>query len=245
MPKLILLRHGQSQWNLENRFTGWVDVNLTAEGEQQAIKGGELIKAEGLEISRAFTSVLTRAIRTCNLALDAAGQSYVPVIKDWRLNERHYGGLTGLDKAETAALHGEDQVKIWRRSYDVPPPDLSAESEYAFAKDRRYTGATLPVTESLKTTLDRVLPFWESDIAPALKSGDTVLVAAHGNSIRAIIKLLFNLGEAEILEIEVPTSNPLVIELDAALKPLAAKYLDEGRANPVPVLAEHGVPKEA
>lgn len=236
MPKLILLRHGQSQWNLENRFTGWVDVNLTAEGEAQAVKGGELIKAEGIEIDRAFTSVLTRAIRTCNLALDAAGQSYVPVIKDWHLNERHYGGLTGLDKAETAALHGDEQVKIWRRSYDVPPPELSADSAYDFSKDRRYAGSVLPRTESLKTTLDRVLPFWDGSIVPALKAGDTVLVAAHGNSIRAIIKLLFNLGEAEILEVEVPTSNPLVIDLDAALKPVSAKYLDAERANPVPVL---------
>ncbi|MCA1935374.1 MAG: 2,3-diphosphoglycerate-dependent phosphoglycerate mutase [Asticcacaulis sp.] len=236
MPKLILLRHGQSQWNLENRFTGWVDVNLTAEGEAQAVKGGELIKAEGIEIDRAFTSVLTRAIRTCNLALDAAGQSYVPVIKDWHLNERHYGGLTGLDKAETAALHGDEQVKIWRRSYDVPPPELSADSAHDFSKDRRYAGSVLPLTESLKTTLDRVLPFWDGSIVPALKAGDTVLVAAHGNSIRAIIKLLFNLGEAEILEVEVPTSNPLVIDLDAALKPISAKYLDAERANPVPVL---------
>ncbi|BBF79632.1 2,3-diphosphoglycerate-dependent phosphoglycerate mutase [Asticcacaulis excentricus] len=236
MPKLILLRHGQSQWNLENRFTGWVDVNLTAEGEAQAVKGGELIKAEGIEIDRAFTSVLTRAIRTCNLALDAAGQSYVPVIKDWHLNERHYGGLTGLDKAETAALHGDEQVKIWRRSYDVPPPELSADSAYDFSKDRRYAGSVLPLTESLKTTLDRVLPFWDGAIVPALKAGDTVLVAAHGNSIRAIIKLLFNLGEAEILEVEVPTSNPLVIDLDAALTPVSAKYLDAERANPVPVL---------
>lgn len=236
MPKLILLRHGQSQWNLENRFTGWVDVNLTAEGEAQAVKGGELIKAEGIEIDRAFTSVLTRAIRTCNLALDAAGQSYVPVIKDWRLNERHYGGLTGLDKAETAALHGDDQVKIWRRSYDVPPPDLAADSAYDFSKDRRYAGSVLPLTESLKTTLDRVLPFWDATIVPVLKAGDTVLVAAHGNSIRAIIKLLFNLGEAEILEVEVPTSNPLVIDLDGELKPVSAKYLDAARANPVPVL---------
>ncbi|ADU12598.1 2,3-diphosphoglycerate-dependent phosphoglycerate mutase [Asticcacaulis excentricus] len=236
MPKLILLRHGQSQWNLENRFTGWVDVNLTAEGEAQAVKGGELIKAEGIEIDRAFTSVLTRAIRTCNLALDAAGQSYVPVIKDWHLNERHYGGLTGLDKAETAALHGDEQVKIWRRSYDVPPPELSADSAYDFSKDRRYAGSVLPLTESLKTTLDRVLPFWDGSIVPALKSGDTVLVAAHGNSIRAIIKLLFNLGEAEILEVEVPTSNPLVIDLDAALTPVSARYLDAERANPVPVL---------
>lgn len=236
MPKLILLRHGQSQWNLENRFTGWVDVNLTAEGEAQATRGGELIKEQGIEIDRAFTSVLTRAIRTCNLALDAAGQSYVPVIKDWRLNERHYGGLTGLDKAETAAIHGEDQVKVWRRSYDVPPPELEAGSDYDFAADRRYAGSVLPLTESLKTTLDRVLPFWESAIVPELKNGETVLVAAHGNSIRAIIKLLFDLGDAAILEVEVPTGNPLVIELSDTLRPISAHYLDVDRANPLPVL---------
>lgn len=235
MPTLVLLRHGQSQWNLENRFTGWVDVNLTAEGEAQARRGGELIKAEGINIDQAFTSVLTRAIRTCNLALTAAGQSYVPVIKDWRLNERHYGGLTGLDKAETAAKHGDEQVKIWRRSYDVPPPPLDADSPYDFKGDRRYAGANLPDTESLKTTLDRVLPMWEGEIAPQLKAGKTVLVAAHGNSIRAIIKSLFNLSEKAILDIEVPTGNPLVIQLDDSLKPVAVKYLDAERANPVPV----------
>jgi 2,3-bisphosphoglycerate-dependent phosphoglycerate mutase len=236
MPTLVLLRHGQSQWNLENRFTGWVDVNLTAEGEAQATRGGELIKAEGIEIDKAFTSVLTRAIRTCNLALEAAGQSFVPVVKDWRLNERHYGGLTGLDKAETAAIHGEDQVKIWRRSYDVPPPPLEAGSAYDFNGDRRYAGANLPDTESLKTTLDRVMPFWTGDIVPALKAGDTVLVAAHGNSIRAIIKSLFNLSDEAILEIEVPTGNPLVVQLDANLKPVSAKYLDTARANPLPAI---------
>ena len=236
MPTLVLLRHGQSQWNLENRFTGWVDVNLTTEGEAQATRGGELIKAEGIEIDKAFTSVLTRAIRTCNLALEAAGQSFVPVVKDWRLNERHYGGLTGLDKAETAAKHGEDQVKIWRRSYDVPPPPLDAGSAYDFKGDRRYAGANLPDTESLKTTLDRVMPFWTGDIVPALKRGDTVLVAAHGNSIRAILKSLFDLSEEAILEVEVPTGNPLVVKLDDNLKPVSAKYLDTARANPLPVI---------
>ncbi len=236
MPTLVLLRHGQSQWNLENRFTGWVDVNLTAEGEAQATRGGELIKAEGIEIDKAFTSVLTRAIRTCNLALEAAGQSFVPVVKDWRLNERHYGGLTGLDKAETAAKHGEDQVKIWRRSYDVPPPPLEAGSAYDFNGDRRYAGADLPNTESLKTTLDRVMPFWTGDIVPALKAGETVLVAAHGNSIRAIIKSLFDLTDEAILDIEVPTGNPLVVKLDDSLKPLSVKYLDTARANPLPAI---------
>jgi 2,3-bisphosphoglycerate-dependent phosphoglycerate mutase len=234
LPTLILLRHGQSQWNLENRFTGWVDVDLTAEGEAQAKKGGELIKAAGLEIDRCYTSVQTRAIRTSWLALAAAGQAFVPETKDWRLNERHYGGLTGLNKAETAAKHGEDQVKIWRRSYDVPPPPLEAGGEYDFAKDRRYAGATLPNTESLKTTLERVQPYFDAEIAPKLKSGETILIAAHGNSLRAIVKLLFGLSEAAIIDVEIPTGNPLVIDLDAGLKPTAARYLDAARATELP-----------
>ena len=234
MPVLVLLRHGQSQWNLENRFTGWVDVDLTAEGEAQARKGGELIKAAGIDIDEAFTSVQTRAIRTNNLALDAAGQSFVPVTKDWRLNERHYGGLTGLNKAETAEKHGEEQVTIWRRSYDIPPPELAPGGEYDFSKDRRYAGKDLPATESLKTTLVRVLPYWESAIAPKLKAGETILVAAHGNSLRAIVKHLFNVPDADIVHVEIPTGNPLVIDLDANLKPTGARYLDESRAQPLP-----------
>ena len=234
MPTLVLLRHGQSQWNLENRFTGWVDVDLTAEGEAQAKKGGELIKAAGLQIDHAFTSVQTRAIRTGNLALDAAQQSFVPVTKDWRLNERHYGGLTGLNKAETAEKHGVEQVTIWRRSYDIPPPELAPGGEYDFAKDRRYKGATLPTTESLATTLVRVLPYWESDIAPHLKAGETVLVAAHGNSLRAIVKHLFQVPDDKIVGVEIPTGNPLVIDLDAQLKPTGARYLDESRAEALP-----------
>jgi len=234
MPVLVLLRHGQSQWNLENRFTGWVDVDLTAEGEAQARKGGELIKAAGIEIDDAFTSVQTRAIRTCNLALDAAQQSFVPVTKDWRLNERHYGGLTGLNKAETAEKHGEEQVTIWRRSYDIPPPELAPGGEYDFGKDRRYAGKDLPSTESLKTTLVRVLPYWEAAIAPKLKAGETILVAAHGNSLRAIVKHLFDVPDADIVHVEIPTGNPLVIDLDAGLKPTGARYLDESRAQPLP-----------
>jgi len=234
MPVLVLLRHGQSQWNLENRFTGWVDVDLTAEGEAQARKGGELIKAAGVDIDEAFTSVQTRAIRTCNLALDAAGQSFVPVTKDWRLNERHYGGLTGLNKAETAEKHGEEQVTIWRRSYDIPPPELAPGGEYDFSKDRRYAGKDLPSTESLKTTLVRVLPYWEAAIAPKLAAGETILVAAHGNSLRAIVKHLFNVPDADIVHVEIPTGNPLVIDLDGALKPTGARYLDESRAQPLP-----------
>jgi 2,3-bisphosphoglycerate-dependent phosphoglycerate mutase len=234
LPTLILLRHGQSQWNLENRFTGWVDVDLTAEGEAQARQGGELIKAAGLEIDRCYSSVQTRAIRTSWLALAAAGQAFVPETKDWRLNERHYGGLTGLNKAETAAKHGEDQVKIWRRSYDVPPPPLEAGGQYDFAKDRRYAGATLPDGESLKMTLERVQPYFDAEIAPKLKAGETVLIAAHGNSLRAIAKLLFGLSEQGIIDVEIPTGNPLVIDLDAALKPTTARYLDAARASPLP-----------
>jgi 2,3-bisphosphoglycerate-dependent phosphoglycerate mutase len=234
MPVLVLLRHGQSQWNLENRFTGWVDVDLTTEGEAQARKGGELIKAAGIDIDEAFTSVQTRAIRTGNLALDAAGQSFVPVTKDWRLNERHYGGLTGLNKAETAEKHGEEQVTIWRRSYDIPPPELAPGGEYDFSKDRRYAGKDLPATESLKTTLVRVLPYWEAAIAPKLKAGETVLVAAHGNSLRAIVKHLFNVADGDIVHVEIPTGNPLVIDLDADLKPTGARYLDTARAQPLP-----------
>ncbi|HPA39720.1 MAG TPA: 2,3-diphosphoglycerate-dependent phosphoglycerate mutase [Phenylobacterium sp.] len=234
MPTLILLRHGQSRWNLEDRFTGWVDVDLTPEGEAQATKGGELIKAAGLQIDRAFTSVLTRAIRTCWLALTAAGQVFIPETKDWRLNERHYGGLTGLNKTDTAAKHGADQVKVWRRSYDVPPPPLEPGGEFDFSKDRRYAGAVLPDTESLKTTLERVQPYWDAEIAPKLKAGETVLVAAHGNSLRAIVKLLWDLSSEAIIDIEMPTGNPLVIELDAALKPTAARYLDAERATKLP-----------
>lgn len=237
MPTLVLLRHGQSQWNLENRFTGWVDVDLTAEGEAQARKGGELIAAAGIDIDEAFTSVQTRAIRTCNLALDAAKQSFVPVTKDWRLNERHYGGLTGLNKAETAEKHGVEQVNIWRRSYDIPPPELEAGSEYDFSKDRRYAGKDLPATESLATTLVRVLPYWEEAIAPKLAADETVLVAAHGNSLRAIVKHLFDVADAEIVHVEIPTGNPLVIELDAKLSPIGVRYLDDSRAEALPAIA--------
>ena len=234
MPTLILLRHGQSRWNLEGRFTGWVDVDLTPEGEAQAKMAGELIAAAGLNIDRAFTSVLTRAIRTLWLALTTAGQVYVPETKDWRLNERHYGGLTGLNKADTAAKHGDDQVKVWRRSYDIPPPPLAQDSEFNFAKDRRYAGIALPNTESLKTTLERVQPYWDAHIAPDLVSGQTILIAAHGNSLRAIVKLLYGISDDAIVHVEIPTGNPLVIELDAKLMPLNARYLDDKRAEQVP-----------
>ena len=234
MPILILLRHGQSQWNLENRFTGWVDVDLTETGEAQARKGGELIAAEGLHLDEAFTSVQTRAIRTNNLALDAAKHSWIPVTKTWRLNERHYGGLTGLDKAETMARHGEDQVKVWRRSYDIPPPPLEAGSEFDFAADRRYLSAEIPATESLKTTLERVLPYWNEAIAPRLSGGKNLLIAAHGNSLRAIVKHLFQVSEGDIVNVEIPTGNPLVIVLDDHLNPVSARYLDGERAQSLP-----------
>jgi 2,3-bisphosphoglycerate-dependent phosphoglycerate mutase len=236
LPTLILLRHGQSQWNLEDRFTGWVDVDLTPQGEAEARKGGQLIRAAGLSIEACYTSVLTRAIRTSWLALWSAGQAFVPETKDWRLNERHYGGLTGLNKTETAARHGAEQVKIWRRSYDVPPPEMAADSEFDFSKDRRYAGAVLPRTESLKTTLARVQPYWEGEIAPRLAAGQTVLVAAHGNSLRAIVKLIYAVSDEAIVGVEIPTGNPLVIELDSALKAAAARYLDEARATALPEL---------
>jgi len=234
MTKLVLLRHGQSQWNLENRFTGWVDVELTPEGEAQARRAGELIKAEGIRFDHAFTSVLRRAIHTCRIALQAAGQPGVPEEQDWRLNERHYGGLTGLDKAETAARHGAEQVKVWRRSYDIPPPPMEPGSEHDFTADPRYAGQDIPNAESLKTTLERVLPYWEAQIVPRLRAGRPVLVAAHGNSLRAIVKHLFGVGEDQIVGVEIPTGNPLLIELDDALRPTSARYLDESRAEKLP-----------
>jgi 2,3-bisphosphoglycerate-dependent phosphoglycerate mutase len=235
MPTLILTRHGQSQWNLENRFTGWVDVSLTEQGIAEAERGGLLIAEGGFEIDRAYTSVLTRAIHTCELNLRLAGQAFVPVVKDWRLNERHYGALTGLNKAETAALHGEAQVLEWRRSYDIPPPPLEAGSGYDFASDRRYRGAAVPATESLKITLERVLPYWSVEIEPHLARGETILVAAHGNSLRAIVKHLFGVSEQEIVGVEIPTANPLVIDLAADARTVTgARYLDASRAQPLP-----------
>ena len=240
MPRLILLRHGQSQWNLDNRFTGWVDVDLTAEGEAQARRGGELLAGAGFKPAIMFTSVLKRAKRTGALALDSAGLKDVPVVEDWRLNERHYGGLTGLDKAGTAALHGDAQVKIWRRSYDIPPPPLAPGGEWDFANDPRYAGKTIPDTESLKTTLDRVLPYWNEAIAPRLRAGDDVLIAAHGNSLRAIVKHLFDVPDRAIVDVEIPTGNPLEVDLDADLRPVAARYLDEARAAALPSLPGAG-----
>jgi 2,3-bisphosphoglycerate-dependent phosphoglycerate mutase len=237
MPFLALLRHGQSQWNLENRFTGWVDVDLTAEGEAQARAAGKLLAESGVPFDMLFTSVQLRAIRTGTIATESAGLAWLPVERDWRLNERHYGALTGLNKAETAAKHGEEQVTIWRRSYDTPPPPLAAGGAYDFTKDRRYAGVKdLPATESLKLTLDRVLPYWNATVAPALKAGKNLIIAAHGNSLRAIVKHLFAVPDDEIVGIEIPTGNPLLIELDANLKPISVRYLDVARAQKTPAL---------
>jgi 2,3-bisphosphoglycerate-dependent phosphoglycerate mutase len=237
MPYLALIRHGQSQWNLDNRFTGWVDVNLTAEGEAQARRSGELLKASGVAFDKLYTSVQTRAIRTGTIAIEAMGEAWLPVVKDWRLNERHYGGLTGLDKKETAEKHGEAQVLVWRRSYDIPPPVLEAGSEFDLSKDRRYAGVAVPATESLKDTLARVMPYWESVIAPELKAGKNLMIAAHGNSLRAIVKLLFNVPDDKIVGVEIPTGNPLLLDLDGALRVNSGRYLDEARAQPIPAVA--------
>jgi 2,3-bisphosphoglycerate-dependent phosphoglycerate mutase len=236
MPTLVLLRHGQSRWNIQQRFTGWVDVDLTEKGEAEAKTAGALIEAEGLAIDRVYASVLTRAIRTAGIALRAAGQLWVPVIKDWRLNERHYGGLTGLEHGPTREKYGAEQVQIWRRSYDVAPPPLAPGGEHDFAADRRYAHITPPVSESLKTTLARVLPYWTAEIEPRLKAGDTLLVAAHGNSLRSIVKHLFGVSDADIPGVEIPTGNPLLIQLSAELKPVSARYLDKGAAAPLPAI---------
>jgi 2,3-bisphosphoglycerate-dependent phosphoglycerate mutase len=218
MPKLILIRHGQSLWNLENRFTGWWDVDVTAQGVAEARAAGQLMKAKGITPDICFTSVQSRAIKTLNIALEEMGRLWVPVTKNWQLNERHYGGLTGLDKAETAAKHGAEQVKIWRRSFDIPPPPLEAGSPYDLSADPRYAGIAIPNTESLKDTIARVLPYWESAIVPELKAGKTVLISAHGNSLRALVKHLSGISDADITGLEIPTGQPIVYDLDANLQ---------------------------
>ena len=227
MPQLILIRHGQSAWNLENRFTGWWDVDLTDGGRAEARAAGELLAARGLDADLCFTSLQTRAIKTLNLALEAMGRLWLPVEKSWRLNERHYGGLTGLDKAETAARHGEEQVHVWRRSFDVPPPEQEAGSAFDLSADRRYAGIPVPRTESLKDTIARVLPFWDERIAPALSGGQRVLIAAHGNSLRALVKHLSAIPDAEITSLEIPTGKPIVYELDGELREVERYYLHE------------------
>jgi 2,3-bisphosphoglycerate-dependent phosphoglycerate mutase len=213
MPTLVLLRHGQSQWNLENRFTGWWDVDLSSAGVIEARDAGKLLKDRGFDFDVCFTSVLTRAIRTLHLVLHEMDQLWLPVAKDWRLNERHYGGLTGLNKQEMIAQVGAEQVKVWRRSYDIPPPPLPDESPYDVSADRRYAGVDVPHTESLKDTIARALPCYRSDVEPALRAGKRVLIAAHGNSLRGIIKYLSNIGDQEIVGLEIPTGEPIVYDL--------------------------------
>lgn len=227
MPRLVLIRHGQSAWNLENRFTGWWDVDVTDKGAAEARAAGELMAAKGLDFDMTFTSLQTRAIKTLNLALEAMGRLWLPVEKDWRLNERHYGGLTGLDKAETAAKHGDEQVHIWRRSFDIPPPPLEAGSAYDLSQDHRYAGIAIPQTESLKDTIARVLPYWEQRIAPALKDGQRVLISAHGNSLRALVKHLSGISDDDITSLEIPTGQPIVYDLDADLNATDRYYLNE------------------
>jgi len=227
MPKLILVRHGQSQWNLENRFTGWWDVDLTPQGVAEATAAGALLREKGVLPSYAFTSLQTRAIKTLHLALEAAGRLWIPETKDWRLNERHYGGLTGLDKQETREKHGDEQVLIWRRSFDVPPPVLEAGSAYDLASDPRYAGIAIPNTESLKLTIERVLPYWEDAILPVLARGETVIIAAHGNSLRALVKHLSGISDADITDLEIPTGQPIIYDFDADMVPGARYYLKD------------------
>lgn len=227
MPTLVLIRHGQSAWNLENRFTGWWDVDVTEAGAAEARAAGELMAAKGLDFDLTFTSLQLRAIKTLNLALETMGRLWLPTEKHWRLNERHYGGLTGLDKAETAAAHGEDQVKIWRRSFDVPPPASEAGGRYDLTNDRRYAGLEIPTSESLKDTIARVLPYWEDRIAPALRDGQRVLISAHGNSLRALVKHLSGISDQEIAHLEIPTGQPIVYELDRDLTATDRYYLSE------------------
>lgn len=227
MSILVLIRHGQSQWNLENRFTGWWDVDLTEQGVAEARAAGELLAAKGVLPAAAFTSLQTRAIKTLHIALEACGRLWIPETKDWRLNERHYGGLTGLNKAETAAKHGDEQVKIWRRSFDVPPPPVELEGEYDLSGDPRYAGINIPATESLKLTIERVLPYWEEAILPVLASGKNVLIAAHGNSLRALVKHLSAIPDDEITELEIPTGQPIVYEFDEAMQAGERHYLKD------------------
>jgi 2,3-bisphosphoglycerate-dependent phosphoglycerate mutase len=233
MHKLVLLRHGESDWNRENRFTGWTDVDLSDKGRGEAKAAGQLLKQEGFGFDRAYSSLLKRAIRTLQMVLDEMDLMWIPVERSWRLNERHYGALQGLDKAETAAKFGEDQVKIWRRSYDVPPPPLDRGDPRYPGHDPRYrdlAAAELPVTECLKDTVARFVPYWQDTIAPAVKAGQRVVIAAHGNSLRALVKYLDGVSEAAILDLNIPTGIPLVYELDDACRPLKHYYLGDQAA---------------
>ena len=233
MYKLVLIRHGESEWNKLNLFTGWTDVDLTEKGIAEAKEGGKQLKEGGFTFDIAFTSVLKRAIKTLNIVLEEMGMDWLPVVKDWRLNERHYGALQGLNKAETAAKYGDEQVLVWRRSYDVPQPSLEENDERYPANDPRYKYVDkrdIPLTESLKLTVDRFLPFWHDTIAPTIKSGNKVIIAAHGNSLRALVKYLDNVSEEEIVKLNIPTGVPLVYELDKNLKPIKHYYLGDQEA---------------
>jgi len=227
MPTLVLLRHGQSQWNLENRFTGWWDVDLSPTGVEEARAAGKLLRSKDVDFDCCFTSVLTRAIRTLHLALHEMDRLWLPVTKDWRLNERHYGGLTGSNKQEMIDKVGAEQVKIWRRSYDIPPPPLAHDSPYDVSGDRRYEGVGVPDTESLKDTIARAVPYYEEHIAPALKFGKRVMVAAHGNSLRGIIKYLSDISDDEIVGLEIPTGKPIVYDLAEDLSVIRRYYLED------------------
>jgi len=233
MFRLDLLRHGESTWNKENRFTGWHDVDLSDKGREEALEAGRLMAEQKFEFDVAYTSVLKRAVRTLWIALDEMDMMWIPVHRSWRLNERHYGALQGLNKAETAAQHGETQVKVWRRSYDIPPPALTEEDPRHPSHDRRYASLStsqLPLTESLKDTVARFLPYWHETIAPDIKAGKRVLIAAHGNSLRALVKYLDNVSEQEIVELNIPTGIPLVYQLNDDLKPLQKFYLGDQEA---------------
>ncbi|GAB2523077.1 MULTISPECIES: 2,3-diphosphoglycerate-dependent phosphoglycerate mutase [unclassified Simplicispira] len=233
MHKLVLIRHGESTWNLENRFTGWTDVDLTPTGVSQAMSAGKLLKAEGYDFDVCYTSVLKRAIHTLWYALDEMDRLWLPVHKHWRLNERHYGALQGLNKAETAKQYGDEQVLVWRRSYDTPPPALDATDPRSERGDRRYAGldaSQVPLTECLQDTVARVLPFWNDTMAPAIRSGQRLLVSAHGNSIRALVKYLDNIADEDIVGLNIPNGIPLVYELDANLKPIRHYYLGDAEA---------------
>jgi len=233
MYKIVFMRHGESTWNLENRFTGWTDVDLTEKGVNEARGAGALLKEAGFNFDLCYTSVLKRAIRTLWLTLDAMDLMYLPVKHDWRLNERHYGALQGLDKAETAAKYGDEQVLVWRRSYDTPPPALAADDERASFNDPRYAGlprSAIPLTECLKDTVARVVPAWDEDIAPAIRAGKQILISAHGNSLRALIKMLDGISDSDIVGLNIPNGQPLVYELDADLKPIRHYYLGDPAA---------------
>ena len=233
MYKIVFMRHGESTWNLDNRFTGWTDVDLTEKGVNEARAAGQILKQEGFTFDVAYTSVLKRAIRTLWLALDEMDMMYLPIKNDWRLNERHYGALQGLDKGETAAKYGDEQVLVWRRSYDTPPPPLEANDDRASYNDPRYAGlpqASIPLTECLKDTVARVMPAWDEEIAPAIRAGKKIIISAHGNSLRALIKMLDGISDSDIVGLNIPNGQPLVYELDADLKPIRHYYLGDPAA---------------